>query len=359
MRKILLVLIISVLFVNGCAKDEGNVVKNDNLKFEIKTRNETADNINPYENPDIMNDIGFYWIDNNLDLEKALEEGDNIVSFKKDIIYDGKNIEYRAYVENNSPVPFQYTIFMTANNNIQKFMVDKSEEANSYSLVLQAGERKDIHISINPVYAPFGEKGKLKIYTLQTYSNTEELTKMMSENKNNYGAIYNQIKGLGMDEINISADSKENERIVGVGKNELGEDSPKTFIDKQTGIPADVTTGVTLGNKFEKELVEDGLINLNVNCDTKEDMYVRSLCYGEENVRIFLLIDGEIVPAFNGEYFADYYQKTGVVHNILINKNVLPEKGEHIVMGFIEYVDKGSEEIGNVDALYPILLTSE
>ena len=54
------------------------------------------------------------------------------------------------------------------------------------------------------------------------------------------------------------------------------------------------------------------------------------------------------------EYFADYYQKTGVVHNILIDKDAIPKGDDHIVMGLIDYKD--SVDGYDCDATYLMLV---
>ena len=356
-KKAIIALLVSVVLITGCTGKGQKKGDNENLKFDVESqsRNSGAD---PYENPEILHDVSFCWIDKDLDLKKAMEEGEDIGSCPEKIEYDGNNIELRAYLENTSDIPFQYSVFMTSDGNIQKFSVDNEKETNSYVLELGAKEDKDIHISIDPTSAPFGSEGKLKVYVVLMYAKTDQLIDKM-KNSNGYGEIYNQVKRISMDEISVTANSKENEKLIDKKENKQGEDSPKTFIDSTTGKPDEGTTvGLTLGDKFEKEKIEDGLINLTIKKQDYEKMYARVYGYGKHDARAFLMVDGYIVPAFNGEYFADYYQKAGVVHNILVDKDAIPSGENHIVLGLINYTDiKGSSvKTNNFDATYLMLV---
>ena len=352
MKKAIIALLVSAALITGCTGKEQKKSGNENLTFETESQSQNS-GVDSYENPEILHDAAFCWIDKDLDLKKAMKEGEDIGSFQNKIEYDGNKIELRAYLENTSDIPFQYSVFMTSDGNIQKFSVDDGKETNSYMVELGAKEDKDIHIYVDPDSAPFGAEGKLKVYVVLMYAKTDQLIDKM-KNSNGYREIYNQIKRISADEISVTANSKENEKLIDKKENRQGEDSPNTFIDSTTGKPDEGTTGLTLGDKFEKEKVEDGLINLTIKKRDYEKMYARVYGYGKQNARVFLIVDGYIVPAFNGEYFADYYQKTGVVHNILIDKDAIPKGDDHIVMGLIDYKD--SVDGDDCDATYLMLV---
>lgn len=341
----------------GCNNNEkkaGSVDSNrNNLNFE-KVTIEQNENNNSYESYDYAG-VTTIWIDSKLDLNKILEEGkEPPYTFNNNVVYKGGELTYRVWVHNYSSENETITYFMNANGNMQPFRTNDGEESDYYMVSLKPNEDKDLVFKFKPLYAPAEEKGKITIFSYAYMENNDELDDVIKKNVGNYNAAFAQRMQIDCKDISIQADSKTNEKNIDICENKIGSDSDKIFCD-DTGNPLNQTNGVTFGEKYT-DAENNGMINFNVKWKITDKLYARALCYGKSNVRIFLLMDGKLIPAFNGKYFADFYQKTGVVHNISIDSEVLQEEGNHIVQGFIYYKEPNDEADIDVDALSTILL---
>ena len=364
MKKKILNTIISIILVmtifTGCNKEEE---KNDNLDFENK-KETVASNENPYSKSDKETLWHIYSVNPycTLDEIKAINEGkidsDDVKAPEYDsdnLIYKGEDIPYRKYIENDSKIPFTYTIFMETNENIQPFKVG-DEEVEYYSITLNPGESKDIQMKFSPLKVSVDKQEEIRVFSVAQVAWTKELEKTILMSPTNYGAAFIHYTILENDKLKVKADSTKNERSIKAAKNLMGEDSQYAFKDDDGKNVEDTEAGLTLGTeKFEEETIGK-MINLDVKWDGKSPLYARTLCYGNYDARIYLVIDGKPVKAFNGRYYADYSTKEGVVHNMKLNSEVLPKEGSHIAYGIMIYRDKKTREVKDFMVDYPLLL---
>ena len=361
-RKTLILTIVCILVTSlfsGCNENDDINDNNENLNFDDKKETVVVKE-NPYDNLNENPQLEIERLNPELSLEEALKENEDpeqdlSIFNTRNIVFDGTDFKYRIYVQNKSEIPMTQTIFMEANNNLQPFTVQGCEEKKYYTYTINPGEGKDIFITFSPIYAPADRKGTTMLYSITHVAATEELENFMIQNPTKYTAGYINYVRVVTNEFGIKADSKKNERLVKSRKNEMGKDSPYIFKADSGKEESNTSAGLTLGEPFEKEKI-DGLINFKVEWDGNTPLYSRNLCYGENNIRVFLISDGELLPAFNGEYFADYYQKTGVIHNIELDNAVLPKEGNHLVYGVMMYKNNETGMMEDIEVNYPLLL---
>ena len=336
-------LLLALLLLAGCAGNGGE----NTLDFKSEGTTAPAGSEESIYEKDVYNSIESLYIDPDTDLaalEAAGEEPE--YSFEGNMVYTGEKLAYRTLLTNRHPIPMMQTMFMNANGHMQPFQVNGGKEELYHVFTLQPGETQDIRLTFDPIHAPYGEEGITRVYKLDQAVKNDELVELLRQNGNSFTDCYIHDLSFGGFDIYIQADSPENERTVSELRNEMGEDSPEklAFKDDNDGQYHDWTSGVTFG---EKDLSGDGelpRVQIYVKWKRGEPLYARSHNYGENNVRIFLFVDGELVPAFNGQYFADYYQTKGVIHNIPLDTSVLPQSGEHIITGCSVFLDNITDD---------------
>ena len=334
-------LLLALLLLAGCAGNGGE----NTLDFKPEGTTAPAGSEESIYVKDMYNSLDGFSIDPDTDLaalEAAGEEPE--YSFEGNMVYTGEKLAYRTLLTNRHPIPMMQTMFMNANGHMQPFQVNGGEEELYHVFTLQPGETQDIRLTFDPIHAPYGEEGITRVYSLDQAAKTDELVELLRQNGNDFRGLYLQDLSFGGFDIYIQADSPENERTVSELRNEMGEDSPEKLIFTSPNADEGLTSGVSFG---EPSLDSDGdrvRNEIYVKWKRGEPLYARSQNAENENIRVFMFVDGELVPAFNGQYFADYYQTEEVVHNIPLDTSVLPKSGEHIITGCSVFLDNITDD---------------
>ena len=330
-------LLLALLLLAGCAGNGGG----NTLDFRPEgTTAQTDAEIKSIYDTD-QNSLQCLWIDPNADLMKEEAE----YSFAENVTYTGEKLAYRAIVTNPAEVPIVHTLFLNANGNMQPFQINGADEVVSYTYTLQPKEEKELLLTFDPIYAPYGEKGTIKLYEFWQAAKTDELIDLLKQNNNDFSSQYLYKLNFYYRNIYIQADSLANERKIEAFVNEAGENSPQKLIyeDKNKQEQGSIS-GVTFG---EPSLDSDGervRNEINIAWNKNDPLYARSQNSGDKNVRIFIFLDGELLKCINGQYFADYYQSKDVVRNIPLDTSILPQSGDHIITGCATYTDYNTME---------------
>ncbi len=226
------------------------------------------------------------------------------------ITYDGSKISYGAVIKNTCSYAADYTFFIIINGYMQPFILEgNNEEAYSANFLLEPNEERIIHFTFTPIIAPYDENALVSFMGLVVNKNPiiNDLSMVFMNsqtiNYNMYLTAQNSFCQINMNE---------DKNIIGNAIEELGLS------------PNGEASQVHLSDKKETSQTISFVRTEEFGSDNTITAYASRI--NDSTLRAFLWCEGEFLPAFNGEYYADipddkYALYEVPIDNSLINKS--------------------------------------
>lgn len=226
------------------------------------------------------------------------------------LVYKGSEMSYGAILKNESSFTADYTFFIIINGYIQPFILEETDEAvNTATFRLEPNEEKIIHYSFTPIMAPYEDNAVITLVgfianTTPSMTLDNILTNSMMVSVDKY----------------LTAESSECQISMQENLNNMGNAIEKLYK------PSDGQSSQVILSDQE----EDGqsvFISKTEELNSDNTISIYAARINDEKLRAFLWCEGELLPVFEGEYYADIPDDEYALYEIPIDNSQI-KKGE-------------------------------
>lgn len=321
-------LCILVSLLTACSKiDDNDMLQQNDLNWLDKSTSASSENITLDEDsePSNISPENSTSDDNNsseknivtsstIDMtELSVGSNLNILSSKNmplatdTLLYNGNDMEYGACIENTCSYTADYTFFIVINGYLQPFILEGNEkEAYSANFILEPNEEKIIHFTFTPIIAPYEEKALVSFMGM-VVNMTPVISDLSMVYMNSNSVNYNMY--LKAENISCQITMAEKKNVMGNAIEELelsssGEDAQVRLSDRKEN-------SQTISLVRTEEFSSDNTITA----------YASRI--NNSTLRAFLWCEGEFLPVFNGEYYADIPDNEYALYEIPIDNSLI------------------------------------